>query len=999
MPPKRSAAQMASMARARMASGSHKKDELEHCAPQSLEESLEECRKELSVAQIELAELKATLISKEAVASRLSTWLSKEQEGTRKLSGELAVALQKLYVLQKQLHVEKQGRKRASMRKNQLTEINNSLKANGQILTNNMSNMAKEISGLLNLIQRKEIESTKLQLESEKNLRFYQSELTLAREIFDTVQGKLRDEKKKVITLKKSHKQLIKQHDKSFIAQSKAKYHHLMHKGVYAESTRKLVQFLVRAGCTRDKVGSVVHEVLSTANIQAVGKISRRSVSQIIMEGFFGTQMQLGHEMKNAKSLTLSRDATTHRDISYDSHHVNLQVETYDKNKSQQVYATRFLGINSAVDGSSKESMEALKKIFGDISKIYNESPLGKQENSFLRVIEIFKKLHGIHSDHCAKEKKDAVLLKKQKMQAVYQDLGEDQILDMSNQELLPTFLKAKEKMIKSLGGQDKWAALSSSKQAEHDAKMMEEIVIDLGEDAYKELEEKEKKLLSLFIWTGCGCHKDLNSVKGGNASMMAWWKQNKIEPPVLLANKHNAAALKDGTSKENKAPTPAQERALELSTRGAVKAAQIAGSILNHKDDKKGHHDTFRNWWEKHIGTHFTFPDTSNTRFGSYCEAAIVLVQYLDEFKEYLTFFKSTKQNQKFNHMEQNFWNALHDDKTISELVVLALYGQSISHPYVKAMRIAEKNKVNMLDLGPLHNKVTNHMKKIIAHPELLLGSDTTFENAELNGEEWRAADGMQRILELIPTLPHVRPLLLAFFQGALETWKRFTSEFAPGGLIDEATVEEKEMAWMPGTNDVNEGALGSFRGLMRRQPCLSLLQYNAQAMYFHNNTAAFMQSFFKDEDYQYIHKLARDADGSEKRRKRQLIEHAEERIEEKNERRRQRKAKAAETAQRISEINLCFDETTLLAMKGATLNDQFKAYKNAKGPNVIQLKTAGLTVHKKKIAMIADAVLYHAGTWEPFTEADQSDSDLEEMIDTDVSDTEDEWDEWEDL
>ena len=42
---------------------------------------------------------------------------------------------------------------------------------------------------------------------------------------------------------------------------------------------------------------------------------------------------------------------------------------------------------------------------------------------------------------------------------------------------------------------------------------------------------------------------------------------------------------------------------------------------------------------------------------------------------------------------MEQNFWNALHDEKTISELVVLALYGQSISHPYVKAMRIAEKS------------------------------------------------------------------------------------------------------------------------------------------------------------------------------------------------------------------------------------------------------------------------------------------------------------------
>ena len=39
----------------------------------------------------------------------------------------------------------------------------------------------------------------------------------------------------------------------------------------------------------------------------------------------------------------------------------------------------------------------------------------------------------------------------------------------------------------------------------------------------------------------------------------------------------------------------------------------------------------------------------------------------------------------------------------------------------------------------------------------------------------------------------------------------KRFTSEYAPGGLIDEATEEEKNHAWMPLTNDVNEGALGS--------------------------------------------------------------------------------------------------------------------------------------------------------------------------------------------
>jgi hypothetical protein len=35
---------------------------------------------------------------------------------------------------------------------------------------------------------------------------------------------------------------------------------------------------------------------------------------------------------------------------------------------------------------------------------------------------------------------------------------------------------------------------------------------------------------------------------------------------------------------------------------------------------------------------------------------------------------------------------------------------------------------------------------------------------------------------------------------------------EFAPDGLIDQSTAEEKELAWMPATNNVNEGALGAF-------------------------------------------------------------------------------------------------------------------------------------------------------------------------------------------
>ena len=53
-------------------------------------------------------------------------------------------------------------------------------------------------------------------------------------------------------------------------------------------------------------------------------------------------------------------------------------------------------------------------------------------------------------------------------------------------------------------------------------------------------------RILKLFIWAGCGCHKDLNTVHGANMAMMAWWDGNNIPGPVLLANRDNKAVLED---------------------------------------------------------------------------------------------------------------------------------------------------------------------------------------------------------------------------------------------------------------------------------------------------------------------------------------------------------------------------------------------------------------------------------------------------------------------
>jgi hypothetical protein len=78
-----------------------------------------------------------------------------------------------------------------------------------------------------------------------------------------------------------------------------------------------------------------------------------------------------------------------------------------------------------------------------------------------------------------------------------------------------------------------------------------------------------------------------------------------------------------------------------------------------------------------------------------------------------------------------------------------------------------------------------------------------------------------------------------------------------------------------MPPTNDVNEGALGAFQVLMQCQPLLSELQYNAQAMFYHNNTKAFMDKYFGAEDYQFLHSLAHGSTGHEKERKKALSTH----------------------------------------------------------------------------------------------------------------------------
>ncbi|KAF8800835.1 hypothetical protein BYT27DRAFT_7116520, partial [Phlegmacium glaucopus] len=199
--------------------------------------------------------------------------------------------------------------------------------------------------------------------------------------------------------------------------------------------------------------------------------------------------------------------------------------------------------------------------------------------------------------------------------------------------------------------------------------------------------------------------------------------------------------------------------------------------------------------------------------------------------------------------------------------------------------------------------------------------------------------------------------------------------------GLIDEATTEEKELAWMPATNDVNEGALGSFRHLMRYQPQLTLLNHNALAMFFRNNTQAFMAAKFTEAvDYQHLHKLGREK-GDEKQRRKEIVEHSDRRQAEKTARKEKREQKAKETADRIAATGIILDKVKALALKGTLLKDQLKVFKNAGAPNLMTAKLPTKVADIRKA--LSDAIdLYEDGKWllESDKEEDSDDSEEED-------------------
>ncbi len=69
---------------------------------------------------------------------------------------------------------------------------------------------------------------------------------------------------------------------------------------------------------------------------------------------------------------------------------------------------------------------------------------------------------------------------------------------------------------------------------------------------------------------------------------------------------------------------------------------------------------------------------------------------------------------------------------------------------------------RAELLDLGPLHKAVAEHIQSLIDDTDLIFGPDASYETATVDGKPWSDPEAMEAVFRLIGLLPvRTRPIL----------------------------------------------------------------------------------------------------------------------------------------------------------------------------------------------------------------------------------------------
>ncbi|KAJ6452895.1 hypothetical protein C8R47DRAFT_997938 [Mycena vitilis] len=682
-----------------------------------------------------------------------------------------------------------------------------------------------------------------------------------------------------------------------------------MRRQMYNTHYRSLALAFTKAGCAQARLGPLLVRVGKILGVKIKRSMSRRTVGRVITEAGIKVRIQLGHELARAKYVCLSSDGTSVRNLQCEARHLTYAAPTYnpDPDAPQTEFRTRVVGVDYALDHTAQTQFEGWEEVNGKIVDAYMNSPLAQRDalqGHGYELNDLWRKMVAYNGDHAADVRLTARKCKDKKRDVVESDLGRQEIDAMSEQEVEEALWDVVQEICDDPDGlEPRFDPSYLSIPDDLRTEALQSLAAALGSRGFETLSEHEQTVLTRMIFAGCCEHKDHNCSKAGVVAMEAVWDKLGLPPPVLLANKDNAATIALGADGDS----DAVERALKASQRGGYKLVSICGNLFRHKDDKRGHQDFHRHWFTKvkfditGEVTTVKFPDTSNTRFGSHFCGASELLTFHCAYDQFFDIICDSKSTPGLNHSEQNAKKGINCMSTMSELAVMVLVKNAYSDGYIEAARASGVNHIN---LTALHNQVIAHIEKLIDNPNLLLDPTTPCEEATVDGKPFRDQFAVDSVHFMAHRLPHLEVLLVAFLKGALVAWKRFSAEFAPDSIINSLTPAEKLLISIPATNDANEGLLGGWRVHSRTHSASTIAHFSAHTAYHRNNTEAFAEAMLDtEEDALYIMRLARaeDASGAMRKFRDDLVAFKQRVAEESREK---QKAKEADAAARISDL-----------------------------------------------------------------------------------------------
>ena len=271
---------------------------------EELQTLLATSEEKVQLAEIEVAKIKLTLESEREESRRLREALKQEIAASAELAHVLILEKEHSAKLYKALRVEKRARQRGQARKKTLEDQIKLLQLSAMSQSDKLKGIQRNASKAIDTLLKMEKENSNLS----KSLEQCRDAMKQTQIKVQSAGQKLKESRTFVARLQKRCVRAVAVKENA-VQQAKEKIikdrsiHTLLKKGVYTEETRNLIHLLVQAGCSREYVGKVIHAIFRTAGISVVGSVSRRTVSRIVVEGYYAAQIQLGYEMQNTNGM------------------------------------------------------------------------------------------------------------------------------------------------------------------------------------------------------------------------------------------------------------------------------------------------------------------------------------------------------------------------------------------------------------------------------------------------------------------------------------------------------------------------------------------------------------------------------------------------------------------------------------------------------------------------------------------------------------------------